>query len=120
MYAAGTYTTDQLYEKRVFKHEKIMSHTIIGLCTLELYLPGVASLKEKRSIIKSITHKSRQQFNVAVAEVDHHDVWQSALLAMTTVGNSTQHVNSVLSKLTTWFEIQFPDVVLVHETIEII
>lgn len=97
-----------------------MAHAIVGICTLELHLPGVGSLKEKRSILKSLMARARQQFNVAAAEVDYQDSWQSAVIAMTTVSNSTQHVNSMLSHLINWIEENFPDAMLVQETIEIL
>ncbi len=43
---------------------------IIGACTITLQLYGLRSLKEKRSIVKSVLARMRSKFNVAAAEVD--------------------------------------------------
>ncbi|MBN1249178.1 MAG: DUF503 domain-containing protein, partial [Anaerolineae bacterium] len=58
---------------------------IIGACTLHLYLPGVTSLKEKRSVVKPLLHQLRRRFEIAAAEVDHQDVWQSADIGIVAV-----------------------------------
>ena len=60
---------------------------IVGLLTLDLFLPNSSSLKEKRLVIKSIKDKVRNKFNVSIAEVDHQDKWQRARLGVVQVGN---------------------------------
>lgn len=97
-----------------------MSKAVIGLSTLDFYLPGVSSLKEKRGILKSMQAKIQNKFNVATAEVDHHDVWQSAQVAITTVSNSQQHIERMLRTVLEWIETHFPDVVIVQNKTEII
>lgn len=98
-----------------------MHHTtIIGLVTVELELAGVSSLKEKRSIIKSLTHRLQKQFNVAVAEVGFHDVWQSSAIAIVTVTNTTRHANQMTHSVLKWIEQSFPDVEIMDESIEIL
>jgi len=71
---------------------------IIGICTVELFLPGTASLKDKRRILKSIKDRLRQRFNVSVAEVDENELWQKTILGMACVGNEKQFVNQVLDQ----------------------
>ena len=39
----------------------------IGLLTLEIYIPGITSLKEKRGIVKPLLARIRSDFNVSVA-----------------------------------------------------
>ena len=46
---------------------------VIGICTLELSLPGNDSLKDKRSVLKPLVVRMRREFNVSVAEVGEHD-----------------------------------------------
>ncbi len=46
----------------------------IGFCRLTLYLPGVNSLKRKRSVIKNLCAKTQQKFNVSVSEINANDV----------------------------------------------
>ncbi len=77
---------------------------IIGACTVQLYLPAVASLKEKRSLIKPLLAQLRRRFEVAAAEVAHHDTWQSAEIAFVTVANDSGHVYAVLEKAAHWVE----------------
>ena len=71
----------------------------IGLLQIELFLPGVQSLKEKRHIIKSLKDRVRNQTNVSISEVDLHDVWQQAQLAVVTVGTDHARVSQVLESV---------------------
>lgn len=93
---------------------------IIASCTITLQLEAVFSLKEKRRILKSILARLPQKFNVAVAEVDHHDVWGTAVIALVTVGNNTTHLHKQLQKAVAWLEQQRPDVPIADFEIEII
>lgn len=70
---------------------------IIGLLRCHLRLPYSHSLKEKRGIIKPLIHKLRTSHNCAVAEVDDNDIWQSAVLAMTTVYKTKAQTESLLN-----------------------
>jgi uncharacterized protein len=65
----------------------------------ELHLPGCASLKEKRSVLKSLKDRLHRQFNVSVAETDHQDLLQRAEIAACTVSNERRHAESVLSSV---------------------
>lgn len=71
----------------------------IGVCKITLRLPENLSLKGKRQVMKSITSRVRNQFNVSVAEVDDHDLWQIATLGVCCISNSKRHANQVLSKV---------------------
>lgn len=93
---------------------------IIAACQIEFYLPGVSSLKEKRSIIKSMNARLRQQFNVAVAEIEHQDVWQSAVIGIVTVTNSTPHADQMLNRIIAWIEDNYPQATIVKQSTEII
>jgi hypothetical protein len=77
---------------------------IIGACRLRLYLPGVVSLKEKRSVLKPLQNQLRRKFEVAVAETDHQDVWQSSEIAIVAVATETGHIYAVLEKAVHWIE----------------
>ncbi len=93
---------------------------IIASCVVTLELAGVFSLKEKRSIIKSILKRLPQKFNVAVAEVDHQDVWGTAVIALVTVGNDAARLHSQLQKAVSWLEDHRPDVPITDYEIEIL
>jgi uncharacterized protein len=68
----------------------------VGLLTLEIYLPYAHSLKEKRAVLRKIRDRIRARFNVAVAELDHRDVWQHATLGVVSVSDSQPLLDAVL------------------------
>ena len=76
----------------------------VALGTLELHLPDVDSLKGKRHVLKGLKERVRQRFEVAVAEVDHHDLWQRATLAVAAVSHDGRHANEVVSKAMDFIE----------------
>jgi uncharacterized protein YlxP (DUF503 family) len=93
---------------------------LIGACSVELHLPGNGSLKGKRSILKPLLIHLRREFNLAAAEVAHHDVWQSAEVALVTVANDPGHVHAVLERAVRWIETHHPEVQVVDWQIEIL
>ena len=72
---------------------------IVGVCTIELRLHETRSLKGKRQILKSITSRVKNNFNVAIAEVEFQDKWQRALLGVAVVSTEQDHANGILSKV---------------------
>lgn len=72
---------------------------IIGICSVELYLPGITSLKEKRNIINSIKASIRNHFNVAISEIDYLDKWQRCILGIVGVSNDGKFMESLLKKI---------------------
>ncbi|MBE2270330.1 MAG: DUF503 domain-containing protein [Anaerolinea sp.] len=97
-----------------------MPRIAIGLCTLELHLPGVESLKDKRSILKSLLKRLHNTFNVATSEVDYHDTWDASVIAIVTVTTSTHHIDQTLSTIINWIEKNYPDAQIVNQEIEIV
>lgn len=66
---------------------------------IELRIPGVRSLKGKRRVIKSITDRVGRSHPVAIAEVDHLDLWQRATLGVAVVSSSPGQVDRMLHAL---------------------
>jgi uncharacterized protein YlxP (DUF503 family) len=93
---------------------------VIGVCKIELHLPGNGSLKGKRSILKPLLTHLHREFNLATAEVGHNDAWQSAEIALTTVANDPGRVHAVLERAVHWIESRHPDVQVVDWEIEIL
>ena len=85
---------------------------------IKLRLDGVHSLKEKRRILKSVLARLPKHFNVAVAEVDLQDVWQTAVIALVTVGNDDGYLHGLLEKAVAWIERERPDVPIDEYSIE--
>jgi len=72
---------------------------IIGTCRLVFSLPGVRSLKDKRSIVRRLIERARTRFNASVAEVDSMDSLRMAVIAIAVVSNDSQHANAMLDKI---------------------
>ncbi|HOC19962.1 MAG TPA: DUF503 domain-containing protein [Anaerolineae bacterium] len=92
---------------------------IIGACTIQLYLPGVSSLKEKRGQLKPLLTQLRRRFEVAAAEVEHQDRWQSAGIAVVTVANDSGHVYAVLENVVHWIEEEYRDLEVAGWNVEL-
>ena len=69
---------------------------IVGLLTIELFIPGAHSLKEKRMVLRRIKDRVKK-FNIAVSEVEHQDLWQRAALAVVTVSTDEKHADRELA-----------------------
>lgn len=57
-------------------------------CTF--FIPMAASLKDKRSVVKRMIDRTKNQFNISIAEIDHQNVWQRTTLALVIVNSSQQ------------------------------
>jgi uncharacterized protein len=71
----------------------------VGLLTLDIHIPDAQSLKDKRQVLRSLKDKLRREFNVAVAELDHHDAWQRSIVGVVTLSNEEKHVRESLQKV---------------------
>jgi len=93
---------------------------MVGISVIRLHLPGIRSLKAKRTVVKSLTARLRREFNVSCAEVDLHDVWQSAEIGVAVVSNSAAHARDILNHVVEWIEFHRPDVQIVDHRVEMI
>lgn len=71
----------------------------VGVLTLEIQLPYAHSLKEKRAVLQKMRDRLRSRFNVAVAELDHQDVWQQATLGVASISDSQSLLESVFRQV---------------------
>lgn len=90
---------------------------VVGVCRIELHLPNGASLKGKRQVLKSLKDRVKYRFNVSIAEVEDHDLWQKAVLAVACVGNDHFHVKKIMSQVISVIR-GTPTVVVLHCDIE--
>ncbi len=72
---------------------------MVGVLTLEIQLPWAHSLKEKRAVLRKMRDRLRSRFNVAVAELDHQDVWQQATLGVAAISGSRPILEQVLQRV---------------------
>ncbi len=95
------------------------SKMIVGICVIELYIPQTGSLKGKRQVLQSIKVKIKNKFNVAIAEVGDLDLWQKAVLGVTTVANDIRFVNEVMDKVVDFISSN-PQVQVIHHQLEFV
>jgi hypothetical protein len=72
---------------------------MVGLCTVEIHIPDAQSLKGKRQVLSSLITRLRNRFNISVAEIEEHDLWQKAILGIAYVANDTGRINQVLDQV---------------------
>jgi uncharacterized protein YlxP (DUF503 family) len=72
---------------------------VIGTLSVTLQVPSSASLKDKRQVVRSLTARLRQTFNVAVAEVGDQDLWQSAIIGIACVSDDARHADAMCQKV---------------------
>jgi uncharacterized protein YlxP (DUF503 family) len=72
---------------------------LVALCRFDLRIPGCSSLKEKRHVLKTLIASQRSKFNVSVAEVDHHELWQRTTLAVSSVSGQGYHLKRVMHQV---------------------
>ena len=63
---------------------------MIVYAELEFIIHTSHSLKEKRAVLQKMLTRTKQKFNVSIAEIDHQDVWQRARIAVVTVSSSKE------------------------------
>jgi uncharacterized protein len=68
----------------------------VGILTFELHFPDNRSLKGKRKELLSVKAQLQRRFGAAVAEVDHHDVWQRARLTLACVARGHNELQGLL------------------------
>jgi uncharacterized protein YlxP (DUF503 family) len=69
----------------------------VGILSVELHFPEAGSLKGKRKFVKSAKAQLQNRFGAAVAEVDHHDLWQRSRLTIACVARGYGDVEELLA-----------------------
>jgi uncharacterized protein YlxP (DUF503 family) len=90
----------------------------IGIGRVDIFLPGLNSLKSKRRIINSIKGKIRSKFNVGVSEIDFLDKWQRASIGIVAVSNDSKFLQSSLNKIVNQIK-EFRDINILDWSIKI-
>ena len=72
---------------------------VVGVIAWELEIFGAQSLKEKRSVVKSLKDRLHERFNASVAETAYQDKWQKAELTAGVVASERRHAEQVLESL---------------------
>ena len=71
---------------------------------LTFYIPHSTSLKDKRQVCRSLVNKTRQKFNVSIAEVDTQDIWQTLTIGIAVVSGDFSHAQNSLDEIIRYME----------------
>lgn len=71
----------------------------VAILQLELILPEGNSLKDKRSVIKSIRERLRHRFNISIAEVGYQDVLRRSQIGLASVSSEISYLEGLLDKI---------------------
>lgn len=94
----------------------MMDHMVLGSGWVEIWIPDVHSLKEKRGILTCLIKKTQHKFNISIAEVGLNDVWQRALIGFAVVGNDRVVVERKMAHVVKFLEeMNLGEVVRVHQ-----
>jgi uncharacterized protein YlxP (DUF503 family) len=72
---------------------------IIGLLTLEIYLPYSHSLKEKRKTLNMIRDRLKRKYNIAFAELDYQNKWQRSKVGLVTLNTKKGMIEKAFQKI---------------------
>jgi len=71
----------------------------IDLLTLEIHIPDARSLKDKRQVLRSLKDRLRARFNVAVAELEHQELWQRSRVGVVSISGDGKHLEESLEAI---------------------
>lgn len=97
-----------------------MNRAIVGVCTLELHIEESFSLKDKRSVVKSLLTRLMNEHHLAAAEIGSLDNPQEAVIAFAAVSNSSRQIDQALHAALRWIEQHYPQAEITGEQIEIL
>jgi hypothetical protein len=86
----------------------------MALCYIEIKIdiPFAQNLKDKRSILTSITSRISKKFNVSIAEIDFNDVWKSAKLGMAIISQNGRVFDSMIESIIEYIETTYPEILV--------
>ena len=85
--------------------------------SMQLQLPGVRSLKEKRRILQSLFAGLRRDFNISIAEIAENDHPRSAFIGCAVITNSTAFGHQVIAKVVDKTQAR-PDLIVADYSVE--
>lgn len=93
---------------------------VVGTLSVTLHVPESGSLKDKRQVVRSLTARVRQRFNVAVAEVGDENLWQSAVVGVACVSNDGRHADEICQKVLRFLEAEATEALITRSSFELI
>lgn len=84
----------------------------MAICYIEIKIdiPFAQSLKDKRSILTSVTSRISKKYNVSIAEIDFNDVWKSAKLGMAIIAQNGKIFDPMVKNILDFLESSYPEI----------
>jgi uncharacterized protein len=79
---------------------------VVGTLEISVRLSEIRSLKDKRRVLRSLIERIRNEFQVAVAEVDDTELWGNAVVGVACVSNDAGHAEAILQRVMDTFDQQ--------------
>ncbi|MEA2390181.1 MAG: uncharacterized protein QOK31_290 [Solirubrobacteraceae bacterium] len=89
----------------------------VAVLVIHLHFPEAGSLKGKRKELSSVKAQLHGRLGVAVAEIDHQDLWQRATLTAALTGSSLATLATAADRVERWLEARFPEGVRVERLV---
>ncbi len=89
----------------------------VAVLVIDLHFPDASDLKGKRKELSSIKSQLRGRLGVAVAEVDHQDLWQRARLTAALTSGSLRTLSAAADNVERWLLARWPEGVSVQRTV---
>ena len=93
---------------------------IVAVCKLTIRLPENDTLKGKRQTVKSVCSRVRNKFNVSIAEIEDHDLWQLSTIGRSCISNDSRHAQRMLSQVVDYIVNMRLDLEIVNHDIEVL
>ena len=77
---------------------------VVGVSSVEIFLPENHSLKDKRQAVKKIVERTRAKFNISIMEVEQTNLWQRAKIGFSVVGVNQNHVGLAIENICEYIE----------------
>jgi uncharacterized protein len=81
-----------------------MSDFSVGICVINLHIPDSRSLKSKRSVVKSLKDRIKNQYPVSIAEIPDNDLWQRVDLALAQINGSSAIISKTFESIIQFIE----------------
>lgn len=72
---------------------------MVALLTIELRIEHAQSLKDKRQVVRSLKDRLRAHFNVATAELNASNLWNSATIGVVSVSDSRDYLDGLMTNV---------------------
>jgi uncharacterized protein len=91
--------------------------SFVCLIEISLHFPDNGSLKGKRKELSSLKAQLHRRFGAAVAETDHHELWQRATLTAVLVARDAGTVRERGAGVTRFINSMFPECAAVESLV---